>query len=483
MPLTAGGLVRAGKSFVRFLFLADASRLAVRGAGVWLLASWVVLLGACLAKSEADSPSSLIAEKAPHASQGVSHPKALTDGIAAVPGDDWETDLTAQFAGRDASVTYDLGAVVPVRAIWFQADHNDDYRFMISEDGTVFEKLWDAPRVKAGGLWDRSSSTLQGKGRYLRLEPLRGDGRYAVSELLVFQDVPTVFPPEPPRRRGTPLEVMVRTAVLMFAAAAILCLSVAHRGAPWWWLLGFAVLPLWAGVEAVEAVVRAWPVEQRQVSMVRAACAAIAACAILREAFSPARFPAHRAIVKTFLGISALLAVLAFYNLGQPQFWDSEQQRPTPVHLLDLRQYYGTVKYFDEIGYRGLYDADIAAYLEDTPGATLDNMRDVPMRNLDTHRMSTVGDERAKIEEIKQKFTPERWQEYKKDARYFREVMGRDDYLRYMVDFGGNATPVWIGIAHFLFSSFQANTGAFLLTGLLDPLLFLVTLVSVRWRW
>jgi hypothetical protein len=274
---------------------------------------------------------------------------------------------------------------------------------------------------------------------------------------------------------------MVRTGVLMFAAAAMLCLSFAHRGAPWWWLLGLAALPLWAGVGAVEAIVRAWPVEQRQVSMVRAACAAIAAVAVLREAFSPPRFPAHRTIVKAFLGISALLGVLAFYNLGQPQFWDSEQQRPTPVHLLDLRQYYGTVKYFDEIGYRGLYDADIAAYLEDTPGATLDNMRDIPMRNLDTHRMSSVGDERAKIEEVKQRFAPERWQEYKKDARYFRKVMGRDDYLRYMVDFGGNATPVWIGIAHFLFSSFQANTTAFLLTGLLDPLLFLVTFAAI-WR-
>jgi hypothetical protein len=451
------------------------------GAG-WSPLGWLVLLAACFVQPPpAPSGTNLIAGKVPLAAVGVSRAEALTDGVAALAGDDWETDLTAQFDGREPSVTYDLGSIVPVRAIWFQGDHNDDYRFMISEDGAVFEKLWDAPRIKAGGLWDRSSAALQGVGRYLRLEPMRGDGRYAVTELSVWQDVPSSFPPEVTRRRGTSLEVMVRTAVLIFAAAAMLCMLLAHRGAPWWWLGACVLLPLLAGVDAVQAIVRAWPVEQRQVSMVRAACAAIAAVAVLREAFSPARFPPQRAIVAACLGTSALMAVLAFYNLGQPQFWDSEQQAPTPVHLLDLRQYYGTVKYFDELGYRGLYDADVAAYIEDTPGATLDSMRDTPMRNLDTHRMSTVGEERAKIEAVKQHFSPERWQEYKEDARYFREVMGRGEYLRYMFDFGGNATPVWISMAYVLFGSFQANTTAFLLTGLLDPLLFLVTFGAI-WR-
>jgi hypothetical protein len=427
------------------------------------------------------SSASLLVGKAPQAAVGVKNLEALTDGIAAVQGDDWETDLAVRFEGPDSSVTYDLGALVPVRALWFQADHNDDYRFMISEDGAVFEQLWDAPRVRTAGLWDRSIATLNATGRFLRVEPVRGDGRYAVTELAVFQDVPAVFPPEPPRRRGASLEVVVRTKVLLFAAAAILCLMLAYRGAPWWWLCACLVLPLWAGAEALQSIVRAWPVDQRQVSIVRAACAAVAAAGVLRETFGPPRFQPQRAIIAACLGLSGVVAVLAFYNLGRPQFWDSEHQSPTPVHLLDLRQYYGTVKYFDELGYRGLYDADVAAYVEDTPGVTLDNMRDTPMRDLETHQMSSVGAQRAKIESVKQRFTPERWQEYKRDARYFREMMGRGDYLRYMFDFGGNATPVWIGIAHFLFSNFNANTTAFLLTGLLDPLLFLVTFGAI-WR-
>lgn len=439
------------------------------------------VLAACAGAPAKASGGSLIAGRAPSASVGVKHTQSLTDGVAALPGDDWETDLVAQFAVSDASVTYDLGAIVPVRAIWFQGDHNDDYRFMISEDGSVFEQLWDAPRVKSGGLWDRATSQLDTSGRFLRVQPLRGDGRYALTELAVFSEVPGVFPPEPARRRGTPLEVMVRTKVLLFAAAAVLCLLLGYRGAPWWWLVVCLSLPLLTAVDAVLTVIRAWPVEQRQVSIVRAAMAAIAAFAVLREVFTPPRFQPLRALVATFLGVAGVVAMLAFYNLGQPQFWDNEHREPTPIHLLDLRQYYGTVKYFDEIGYRGLYAADVAAYLEDNPNVTLEALRDTPMRDLDNHRISTVGAQRQKVESIKERFTPERWDDYKRDARYFRDTMGQGDYLHYMLDFGGNATPVWIGIAHFLFSSFDANTTGFLLTGLLDPLLFLATFASI-WR-
>jgi len=403
----------------------------------------------------------------------------MTDGTAALLGDGWDTNLSAQFRDTDSSVTYDLGAVVPVRALWFEADHNDDYRFMISEDGAVFEQIWDAPRVKPSGMQERFTTLNDVSGRYLRMQPLRGDGRYGVAELAVYSDPPAVFPPDPPRQRGLSLQIIARTKILLFTAAAAAFLFLTFQGAPLFWVVLCALVPLYTAVDAVQIIARAWPVEQRQVSLVRGAMALLAALAVAREVFAPKRWPALRAGVFACLGVSGIVAVLAFYNLGRPQFWDSEHGEPTAVHLLDLRQYYGTAKYFDELGYRDMYLADIAAYVEDIPGATLDNLRDTPMRDLSTHRMSTIGEQREKIETIKQHFTPERWQEYKRDSRYFRDVMGNRDYLRYMFDFGGNATPVWISIAHYLFSAFNANTNAFVLTGLLDPLLFLVTFVAI----
>ncbi|MEY2934273.1 MAG: hypothetical protein RL033_5022 [Pseudomonadota bacterium] len=448
----------------------------------WLL-PWLCLsvLSSCQWGGNSDLEGSLLRGLAPVASAGVSAPQRLTDGVSAVPGGDWDTDVNALFDGEDAFVTFDLGKSVTLHGVWFTADHNDQYRFLLSEDGEVFEPLWDAPTVRAMGMQDRANNHLEAKGRYLRLEPVQGDGRYAVAELAVFGVLPSPFPPEVSRRRGMALQTVVRTKVLLFAGGCVAFLLLTFAGAPLWWLVLCALLPLVAGVEAVQSMARAWPVEQRGVSLVRAASAAIAAAAILRELYAPPRLPAWRPAVLSCLGGAALIAVLAFYNLGRPQFWDGQKQQPTFVHMLDLRQYFQTVKYFDELGYRDMYLADMAAYAEDVPGATLENLRDTPMRDLSTHRMTTIGEQRARIEGIKQRFTAERWQEYKKDARYFREMMGQRDYLKYMFDFGGNATPVWITIAHYLFSAFSANTTAFLITGLLDPLLFLVTFGAIGW--
>jgi hypothetical protein len=448
----------------------------------WLLLGLVLALAACLGPSRAESASgNLLLGKSPQAAPGVLSAALLTDGVAALPGDDWETDVSVQLSDSDASVTYDLGAVMTVHALWFQGDHNDEYRFMASEDGAVFEQLWDAPRVRASGMQDRSIDSLNARARYLRVQPLRGDGRYALSELAAFDQLPSPFPPAISRQRGAPLEVVVRTKLLLFAAAAIACVLLSYQGAPGWWLLLCAALPLAAFADGVHTLVRAWPVEPRQVSMVRAVVAAIAATAVLREVFGPPRWRPQRAVIAASLGFSALVAMLAFYNLGRPQFWDNRARALTPVHLLDLRQYYGTVKYFDELGYRDMFAADVAAYIEDHPGVTLDSLSETPMRDLSTHRMSTVGAQRAKIDSVKQHFSPQRWEAYKRDARYFREVMGDQDYLHYMIDHGGNATPVWITAAHFLFSVLPTSMAAFELTALLDPLLFALTFGAI-WR-
>jgi hypothetical protein len=460
----------------------SASRAPGRRGLHWLLLGLLVALAACLGPSSTGGANgNLLLGKSPKAAPGVLSATLLTDGVAAPPGDDWETDVSVQLADVDSSVTYDLGAVVAVHALWFQGDHNDEYRFMGSEDGSVFEQLWDAPRVRAAGMQERSIDGLDARARYLRVQPLRGDGRYALSELAVFEQVPAVFPPEMSRQRGAPLEVVVRTKLLMFAAAAIACVFLAYQGAPWWWLLMCAALPIAALADGVHMLARAWPVEQRQVSMVRAVVAAIAAAAVLREVFGPPRWRPQRAVIAASLGFSAVVAVLAFYNLGRPQFWNNRERAVTAVHLLDLRQYYGTVKYFDELGYRDMFAADVAAFVEDHPGVTLDSLSDTPMRDLTTHRMSTVGAQRDRIASVKQHFSPERWEAYKRDARYFREVMGDQDYLRYMIDHGGNATPVWITVAHFLFSVLPTSMAAFELTALLDPLLFAITFAAI-WR-
>ncbi|HSA59283.1 MAG TPA: hypothetical protein VLJ37_06315, partial [bacterium] len=105
-------------------------------------------------------------------------------------------------------------------------------------------------------------------------------------------------------------------------------------------------------------------IDPRHVPLVRCAVAAVAAAVLLCERYG--RFPARRRLFFGILGLCAVLGVGAFYNLGYKQFWNERRGAWTFIHYPDHRQTYGTAKYFREIGYRGAFRADMAAYLEDT---------------------------------------------------------------------------------------------------------------------
>jgi hypothetical protein len=276
-----------------------------------------------------------------------------------------------------------------------------------------------------------------------------------------------------------PHEVVCNVAVL-FGLALTAAVVLAHRRAPLWWVGLISAWPVFEGIRLLQAFRAAPGLDSRDVSLVRGVVAAVAAVALLRERFSPPRFPVHRAVFFGVLGLCGLLGFAAFFNLGYKQFRNEQQKKWTYVHYLDHRQYYATAKYFRELGYRGIYRADIAAYLEDS-GASRDSVAALSMRNLDTHLMSTVGAQWPQIEAVRSRFSPERWESYKRDARYLREAMGQKMYFDYMVDFGGNATPVWIGTASLLYNRAPASDRFLFVTALLDPLLLLIAFAAI-WR-
>ena len=426
----------------------------------------------------AGSPDNLLADRSPHASQRVRRTHVLTDGNAARAGSYWKTTVTTQLDNLESFVVYDLGQEQKIGAVWLQGDSNDVYDVSGSKDGTRYETIFRAEQVSDVGMRSRYAANLHASARYIRLTALAGDGAFSVSELQVFGESPERFPPAVTEVSGAPLERRVRDATLLFGFALIGLVVVAYRGAPRWWLVVLAVLALLGAYGFFDAVRDAWPLGSREISTVRCTLALVAMVAILRESFFPAKIPAYRPAILGALGVSALLSFMAFYNLGHPQFWDNRRGEWTFVHYLDLRQYYPTAKYFPELGYRGMYEADVAAYVEDHH-VSLDSLQTLPMRDLSDLRGSTVGDQRAGVESVKKKFSPERWQEYKRDAAYFRESMGTPHYLEMMNDMGGNATPVWMGLAHILFSFLHADNTSFLVTALLDPLLLLGAFLAV----
>ena len=426
-----------------------------------------------------DASRSLLRGIKPTKSHHVRCASCLTDGTAAREGAHWKSEAAALFRSRDAVVEYDLGSVKEIRAAWLQGDNNDVYRIEISTDGQRYSTLWDAKPVSSAGLRERSELRLSGKGRYLRLQPLEGDGNYSITELQLFSEAPRALPVGLVRSSGIPLDTQVRSKILAFGVALIGLLVLSFQRASWWWLALVGLIPVVAGYDLGTSLYSTWPQGQREVSLVRGTVAIVALAALLREAWSPKRYPAHRGVVLSVLAFCGLVGFLAFYNLGHPQFQDRNRGEPTYVHHLDLRQYYGTAKYFDEIGYRALYEADIAAYLEDHPDTSLERIATRPMRSLRTHQMSTVGAERARIVKAPTLFSKERWKQYKADARYFREAMGSSQYFSTFYDLGGNATPVWISTGHLMFNLFPASNSAFSWTGLLDPLLILAAFVAI----
>lgn len=428
---------------------------------------------------DAGREGNLLAGLTPIQVSGVNSPERLTDGVAAGNGDPFDSELASRIQDTNATVVYDLGASRKITSVWLQGDNDDTYVVEISDDNKEFKRLWSAASANEHGLQERFAASLDGAGRYLRVRARGGDGNYSLSEVQAFTEPPKDMP-KVRRQRATRIVADVRTRALTFGVALIAFVFATSRRSPAWWIIATAGLPLITGALLLMAALPGWPnISQQDVSLVRGVIATVAAIAVAREVFAPKGFEAHRGATLATLAVCGTLGVSAFYNLWQPQFYDATQNKKTFAHILDMRQYYATAKYFPEVGYRDIYNADMAAYVEDVPGVTLDSIASKPMRNLYDHHVSTVGAQRSKIEAIKQRFTPARWEAYKADQRYLRAAMGIPAYFEFMFDYGGNATPLWIGIAHVLFNATTASPQSFLAMGSVDLILVLVALVAI----
>ena len=112
------------------------------------------------------------------------HGERITDGVSARPGAPWASALTSVISAG-GGVEWDLGRIEPLARVWLEADNNDGYALSASTDRRHWTTVWEAPPVDAVGLQVRSSESLAGEARYLRLEPRGGDASYSVAELVV----------------------------------------------------------------------------------------------------------------------------------------------------------------------------------------------------------------------------------------------------------------------------------------------------------
>ena len=434
---------------------------------VWFVVISVVQLRA-QAAPEHDETSNLLHGREPLRERGVKRASVLSDGKVVQDGGFWKTRLCAIFADRDAYAVFDLQSEATIRTAWLQGDNDDTYRVEISLDDKTYERLWDARPARHPGMQPRSQRGLNKQARFIRIRPAAGDGNFAISELQLSSDSEGTLPFA--RLVGArSLDERARDRILLFGLCLVALVLLPARAPRPLQLLAAVVGVVGLG-ELARALWDAWPFDQQALSLLRGTLGTIGAVAVAREAFAPPRLPACRPLVLAVLALCATLGFASFYNLGHPQFYNAQQGRWTFAHYLDLRQYYPTAKYFRELGYADIYDADLAAYRQDEPrlAATLDSVDVRDLRTLDT---GPARDRRAQSAEVVKRFSPERWDAYRRDAAWFRHAMGDFTYRSSLIDYGGNATPFWMAIAHLLFSAIPPGDAAFTWLGMIDLVL------------
>lgn len=410
---------------------------------------------------------------------GIQHVERLTDHQRALEGAPWNSETAAFFKSNRAYVTFDLGEVTPIEAAYLQGDNNDRFILEASMDGAEFTSLWTAPAVGGQGQRGRWKTGLAGRGRYVRLRAIGGDVFVSATEIQLFEEKPETWPPRIQARLELGSSFWARLGLCLFGALAILVALVDRRDSKRALTIGLWVGTGVSAAAAVYAIAAAWPPEASVINVSRAVAASVACAVVLRLGMRPGH--AWRRAMTGLLAAMALLSIATFYNFGYPQFYDAAAKKPSYVHTWDMRVYFPAVKYFDELGYDGVYLASVKAYADDVLGGSLDRIEDTQLRDLRNYEMKKVAEIAPEIHAVKDRFSPERWHEFKSDMSYFWNTMGRGAYLGSLRDHGANATPAWLLVAHWIYGSASASEATFLWGAVIDPVLLLL-FFAAAWR-
>lgn len=134
------------------------------------------------------------------------------------------------------------------------------------------------------------------------------------------------------------------------------------------------------------------------------------------------------------LAIIGLLSLSAWWNAGHFHFNHF-------IHIWEQYHYVIGAKYGPELRYTRLYECTAVADNEDKVGK---RVRERRMRDLaaDNDLIKTT-EILAHPERCKDHFTPERWEAFRADIRFFRGRFSRDRWDKSQTDHGYNATAVW----------------------------------------
>jgi hypothetical protein len=195
----------------------------------------------------------------------------------------------------------------------------------------------------------------------------------------------------------------------------------------------------------------------------------------------------------------ALTALFAWTRFGSRHtvYVDAAGEEPSDPHRKKVAQhlnfhfseffhYYLGAKYFPEVGYEGLYDCTA---LGDSETAEEDHVRPRIggwVRDLDdvlTDKTYTSALAHCR-DELKPRFTPQRWSAFKGDIRELRRLVGDDMWPGLVYDAGFNPPPSWVLLGCAVANAIPirlAGTSSFLFATGLDLALLFACAFALRW--
>jgi hypothetical protein len=417
----------------------QAFRVKSRGSiGTGRLLALVLLAGVLIRPSVAPAQSSacpagnLLAGKQPIQWRDLhGDRRVITDGQKAKDGAQWNAPVAATLETGAGIITYDLGAVVPVQAIYVQADANDLYHLWGSIDGNEYRPLAEVGIAEGvHGLRSRSLNIGGTPLRYLRFGEGVGDNSYSISELQAFCQLPDPFPPNMPE---------VDAPV---AAVATSFYTYWNNEVSAGWELVLAILGLF---------LLYMDLEERNTGKTRFG----------------------RKVRDRLLMVLGGVSLLTYFNFGFFHF-------PNFVHDWEWTHYYVGSKYFKELSYDRLYECIAIADHEDPDPGLRRRVEIRKITNLRTNALEKTDDILSHPERCKEHFSDQRWEAFKSDVKFFRDRQNVRRWDDLQTDHGYNATPVWNIAGSLLANMAPASIGQLYTLALLDPA-YLLAMVALVW--
>ncbi|RIL09831.1 MAG: hypothetical protein DCC75_05650, partial [Proteobacteria bacterium] len=170
---------------------------------------------------------------------------------------------------------------------------------------------------------------------------------------------------------------------------------------------------------------------------------------------------------KALLCLTFLGSLWSFPNFGRFHYPHYDY-----VHYWDAYHYYLGSKYLPEVGYSGLYQASLLA------GGELGCLPEIThLRDLDNYQPLPVT--KINQNEIRSKFSPARWLDFKADFSLFCGAINQWPML--FLDHGYNETPFRAALTSRLFNAVTLNSLNLRLLSFLDYGLILIAAALTAW--